>query len=107
MSVEPTSTSEPAATTDWHAPSHPIPLKLPSRVPEPHASLLPAQPTPLVGREGELDLALRTLVRDEARLLTFTGPAGAGKTRLAIATANSLVDLFEDGVHLVDLAPLN
>lgn len=107
MPLELTSTSAPTAAPGWHDSSRPIPLKLPSRVTEPHSSLLPAQPTPLVGREGELDLALRTVVRDEVRLLTFTGPAGAGKTRLAIATANSLVDLFEDGVHLVDLAPLN
>ena len=51
------------------------------------ASNLPAQPTPLLGRDREVAPRGR-LVRDEGvRLLTFTGPAGVGKTRLALAAA--------------------
>jgi predicted ATPase/DNA-binding NarL/FixJ family response regulator len=66
---------------------------------------LPTQPTPLVGREGELDLARGALLRDEVRLLTFKGPAGVGKTRLALATADSLRDLF-DNIFVANLAPV-
>ena len=43
-------------------------------------SRLPAQPGPLIGRAAEL-AAVRALLTDAgARLLTITGPAGAGKT---------------------------
>jgi predicted ATPase len=46
------------------------------------------------------------LLAPEVRLLTFTGPAGTGKTRLALAVAISLQDMFTDGVRFVDLAPI-
>jgi non-specific serine/threonine protein kinase len=59
---------------------------------------LPDQPTPLVGRHRELD-ALIALVR-ERRLVTLTGPGGAGKTRLALQVAAEL----EGDVAFVPLA---
>lgn len=65
---------------------------------------LRAQPTPLIGRSGELKLAGQILLKDEVRLLTLTGPAGTGKTRLAQALATSMLDLFPDGVFFVELA---
>ncbi|TME43630.1 MAG: tetratricopeptide repeat protein, partial [Chloroflexi bacterium] len=65
---------------------------------------LRAQPTHLVGRAGELKLASQVLLRDEVRLVTFTGPAGTGKTRLALAMAESLLQIFPEGVYFVDLA---
>jgi predicted ATPase/class 3 adenylate cyclase len=40
------------------------------------------------------------------RLVTFTGPGGVGKTRLAIELAALLGDEFPDGVWIVELAPV-
>jgi predicted ATPase/DNA-binding CsgD family transcriptional regulator len=68
---------------------------------------LPAQPTILRGREHDLETAGRQLLRDDVRLLTLTGPAGTGKTRLAMALAESVVDLFADGAFFVDLARID
>jgi predicted ATPase/class 3 adenylate cyclase/Tfp pilus assembly protein PilF len=65
---------------------------------------LPAQLTSFVGREREMAEVKRLL--NTSRLLTLTGAGGAGKTRLALQVAADLVDDFEDGVFLVELAPL-
>ena len=65
---------------------------------------LPIFPTPLIGRESELE-QLSQLLRDpQCRLLTLVGPGGIGKTRLAIETASDLQDSFADGVYFVPLA---
>jgi predicted ATPase/DNA-binding CsgD family transcriptional regulator/transcriptional regulator with XRE-family HTH domain len=73
-----------------------------------HIGWMPLQPTPLVGRTQEVETILRMLTVDGVRLLTLVGPAGVGKTRLAIAAAADaqLADRFPDGVTLVDLAPI-
>jgi len=65
---------------------------------------LPIQPTPLVGRERELEEA-GTLIRSH-RLLTLTGPGGSGKTRLALQLAAEAVEQFPDGVFWVPLQAL-
>jgi predicted ATPase/class 3 adenylate cyclase len=67
---------------------------------------LPAQPTPLVGRERELREVCGLLREEEVRLLTLTGPGGIGKTRLGLQIAAELLDEFEGGVFFVALAPL-
>src|ERR1700761_1479520 len=70
----------------------------------PAASALPVPPTPLVGREHEMT-AVEALIRDEGvRLVTLTGPGGAGKSRIAIAAAGQLQPGFADGVRFVALA---
>ena len=63
---------------------------------------LPLQLTSFVGREREM-AQVRELLEDY-RLLTFTGPGGSGKTRLALVVASGLGRGFEDGVWLVELA---
>jgi non-specific serine/threonine protein kinase len=65
---------------------------------------LPSELSSFVGREKELAEVKRLV--EVTRLLTLTGPGGCGKTRLALAAASELVEGFEDGVWMVELAPL-
>ena len=67
---------------------------------------LPIDPPRLLGREAELGDLLRLLGAERARLVTLTGPGGIGKTSLAVAAAAELVESFEDGVGLVELAAI-
>ncbi|AZM55766.1 AfsR/SARP family transcriptional regulator [Streptomyces sp. WAC 01529] len=60
---------------------------------------VPAQLTRFIGRGDELARIGALLA--EARLVTLTGPGGAGKTRLAVEAARALPD-----VCYVELAPL-
>jgi predicted ATPase/class 3 adenylate cyclase len=70
----------------------------------PTPSNLPAVPTSFVGREAELAEASELLARPGVRLLTLTGPGGAGKTRLALEAGRALTPRFPDGVWFVPLA---
>jgi predicted ATPase/class 3 adenylate cyclase len=67
---------------------------------------LPAQPNPMIGRHTELHEISHLLRTDELRLLTLTGPGGAGKTRLALQIGAELLDEFRSGVFFVSLAPI-
>jgi predicted ATPase/DNA-binding winged helix-turn-helix (wHTH) protein len=90
---------------------------------EPHVTLpvvrrtnLPAQLTRFIGRDRELAEVVRVV--NEKRLVTLTGAAGMGKTRLALEVACQMSDFsdptgafrksdsFEGGVWLAELAPL-
>jgi len=65
---------------------------------------LPIEPAPIVGRQAELDEAGR--LGAAARLLTLTGPAGIGKSRLALELAHRTESAYRDGAVAVDLAPV-
>ncbi len=71
-----------------------------------HATNLPAQPSALIGREGELEETIG-LLRDRTRLLTLTGAGGSGKTRLALQLAAEVAEDFADGVFWVPLAAVS
>lgn len=74
----------------------PVPRRPPPR------TNLPTPLTSFVGRHkerGEIQALLGT-----HRLLTVSGPAGVGKTRLVVETAAGLVERYPDGIRLVELA---
>ncbi len=59
--------------------------------------------TSFFGREREIEQLERIL--GAARLATLTGPAGSGKTRLAIEAARRFAGSYPGGVWFVSLAP--
>ena len=62
---------------------------------------VPVPLSPLIGRDAEVVRLIELL--DSHRALTLTGPAGAGKTRLAIALATQRTD----AVWYVDFSPID
>jgi predicted ATPase len=70
----------------------------------PGPARLPRTRGSLIGRERSL--AEVAAAFETARLVTVTGPGGAGKTRLAIEAAQRLLPTNPDGVWFVDLAQL-
>ena len=81
-------------------------LDAPDRVPpaDPHHNL-PARRNTFVGRRREV-AELEGLLRTH-RLVTVTGPPGAGKTRLATEVGSRLVRAWPHGSFLVPLAELD
>lgn len=82
-------------------------LASPSTVPAAQSNL-PTPATALIGREWQVAavcamLRMRDAERD-ARLVTLTGPAGVGKTRLSVVVAQRLRDDFSGDVLFVALA---
>ena len=84
---------EPGAT-------NPAPASFTNRV---HTNLR-AELTSFVGRDTELRHVAELL--GAHRLITLTGPGGAGKTRLAVEAARAELPAMPDGVWLVELAPV-
>lgn len=60
--------------------------------------------TSFLGRAEELNRISQLL--SGGRLVTVVGPGGSGKTRLAAVTAADRVSRLDDGVWLVELAPV-
>ncbi len=65
---------------------------------------LPRLLTSFIGRDEEIPQLLALV--HELPLVTLTGSGGTGKTRLALQVAEKAMDIFPDGVWLVDLTPL-
>jgi predicted ATPase/class 3 adenylate cyclase len=65
---------------------------------------LPVQLTTFVGRHSEIE-EVRNLLSAN-RLLTITGPGGAGKTRLALQAGAEELAEFANGVTFVDMSTL-
>jgi len=67
---------------------------------------LPVPRTSLIGREQQVTEASDLLLRQDVRLLSLTGPGGAGKTRLAIAVGAAIAEHFTAGIQFVSLASI-
>ncbi|MBD3143779.1 winged helix-turn-helix domain-containing protein [Microbispora camponoti] len=65
---------------------------------------LRARLTSFVGRDDDVGRIGGLLAAD--RLVTLLGPGGAGKTRLAVESAEAIAARMPDGVWLVELAPV-
>src|SRR3954451_22651603 len=75
--------------------------------PAPVRVQLPVPPTSLVGRRLEVAAITALLRRDDVRLVTLTGPGGAGETRLSVAAAAALGPELRHGAVFVDLAAVH
>ena len=65
---------------------------------------LAVPPSSFIGRDADV-CTLQTHL-GPGRLLTLTGPGGVGKSRLAVAVGLAVTSDWDDGVWLVDLAPV-
>ncbi len=70
---------------------------------------LPVRGTSFVGRDEELTELATLLSKPNVLLLTLLGPAGVGKTRLALQIAHEqlILGAFKDGVYFAPLDALN
>ncbi|PPJ48975.1 ATPase [Rhizobium sp. KAs_5_22] len=72
--------------------------------PERSAGLLPRRLDRMVGRDEDIRKIADQLVPH--RFVTIHGPGGIGKTTVAVAVANQMLEAFEGSVYFLDLALL-
>ena len=72
-----------------------------------NATNLPMQPSRLIGRRSDVERAVELIIERGARLVTFTGSGGIGKTRLALEVAAELAHHFANAVYWVPLATVD
>jgi predicted ATPase len=77
-----------------------------ARSPKRSPDNLPLELSSFIGREREVAQVQR-LLSGGTRLVMLYGPGRCGKTRLALAVAQDLLEEFEDGVWWVELASLS
>jgi predicted ATPase len=65
---------------------------------------LPVAVTRMIGRDDAVAALVARL--SQQRLVTIVGAGGIGKTTVALAIAERMMDSYDHGVWLVDLAPL-
>jgi predicted ATPase/DNA-binding winged helix-turn-helix (wHTH) protein len=70
----------------------------------PRIAGMPPRLTRLIGRADAIGDVVGRL--NQHRLVTIMGPGGIGKTSVALAVAEQAETSYEDGVYLVDCAPL-
>jgi predicted ATPase/DNA-binding NarL/FixJ family response regulator len=75
-----------------------------SKVPGAQRASIPAVLTSFVGRKREVEDVVRLLA--QSRLVTLTGAAGCGKTRLALRVVADTASRYADGVYWIELARL-
>jgi predicted ATPase/DNA-binding XRE family transcriptional regulator len=75
-------------------------------VDEPGGAVLPLALTALLGRDADLQALQHWLADPAARLITLTGPGGAGKTRLAVELARAVAAEGTTRVVFVPLAAI-
>ena len=79
------------------------------RVPSPRERAFPRLPNQLssfIGRDAEIAQIAAVLQQGQSRVVTITGPGGAGKTRLALKVADRLAPAYRDGAVFVELAAI-
>ena len=97
--------SDATATNRLALPSQREAIRPLNTMPAPGVESLRLEQTSFVGRRREIAEIIQALGR--TRLLTLTGPGGAGKTRLAGEVAAGQVAGYPDGVHVAALGSLS
>jgi predicted ATPase len=89
----------------WQLGAHGLVIDFPAlRTSSVRLNNLPALRTGLIGRAAEVEALEQLLERDTVSVVTFTGPGGTGKSRLALEMAHRLEPRYEHGVCFVPLA---